>query len=307
MIVSRLLKSCAMPPVRLPSASIFCDWRSCASTVRCSVTSWPTESCLPVVLRRLAVRTQQRISASDPAGRDVGYQLIDIKRTGVSPDMVFVNLTGDVQGGVSRNVVLERTGVTLPGQGAFEQMPIVPLTLEAGHTYVVETFGLEGATDTVLELRRGNGAPNERDATVAENDDAGGSLASRVRITASEGGSYYARVRPYSPQAPQVSSAYDGCAALAPVCFPVSRQGPHRRSFRAHRPDQWFPAPQGRHCGSSRCLAGSAVCTCRPPSRRAPGAFHQAKQRRGLHGGHFFRQNGRNGIRVFDLSCVWDL
>lgn len=145
-------------------------------------------------------RTQQRISASDPAGRDVGYQLIDIKRTGVSPDMVFVNLTGDVQGGVSRNVVLERTGVTLPGQGAFDQMPIVPLTLEAGHTYVVETFGLEGATDTVLELRRGNGAPNERDATVAENDDAGGSLASRVRITASEGGSYYARVRPYSPQ-----------------------------------------------------------------------------------------------------------
>ena len=28
---SRLLKSCAMPPVSWPMASILCDWRSCSS------------------------------------------------------------------------------------------------------------------------------------------------------------------------------------------------------------------------------------------------------------------------------------
>ena len=31
MAVSRLLKSCAMPPVSRPTASIFCDWRSASS------------------------------------------------------------------------------------------------------------------------------------------------------------------------------------------------------------------------------------------------------------------------------------
>ena len=30
--VSRLLKSCAMPPARRPTASIFCEWRSCSSS-----------------------------------------------------------------------------------------------------------------------------------------------------------------------------------------------------------------------------------------------------------------------------------
>ena len=32
MTISRLLKSCAMPPARRPTASIFCDWRSCSSS-----------------------------------------------------------------------------------------------------------------------------------------------------------------------------------------------------------------------------------------------------------------------------------
>ena len=36
---SRLLKSCAMPPVSLPIASIFCAWISWLSSERCSVTS----------------------------------------------------------------------------------------------------------------------------------------------------------------------------------------------------------------------------------------------------------------------------
>ena len=34
MPVSRLLKSCARPPVSWPTASIFCDWRSCSSIAR---------------------------------------------------------------------------------------------------------------------------------------------------------------------------------------------------------------------------------------------------------------------------------
>ena len=32
--VSRLLKSCAMPPARRPTASIFCEWRSCSSSMQ---------------------------------------------------------------------------------------------------------------------------------------------------------------------------------------------------------------------------------------------------------------------------------
>ncbi len=39
MTVSRLLKSCATPPVSWPTASIFCAWRSCASASRSAVTS----------------------------------------------------------------------------------------------------------------------------------------------------------------------------------------------------------------------------------------------------------------------------
>ena len=37
MPVSRLLKSCAMPPVSWPTASIFCDWRSASSV---SISAW---------------------------------------------------------------------------------------------------------------------------------------------------------------------------------------------------------------------------------------------------------------------------
>ena len=40
MAVSRLLKSWAMPPASCPTASIFCDWRSCSSSWRWAVTSW---------------------------------------------------------------------------------------------------------------------------------------------------------------------------------------------------------------------------------------------------------------------------
>ena len=52
MAVSRLLKSCATPPASRPTASIFCDSRSCSSRCRRSlmsrdrpstaVTVWPS-------------------------------------------------------------------------------------------------------------------------------------------------------------------------------------------------------------------------------------------------------------------------
>jgi len=37
--VSTLLKSCAMPPVSCPMASIFCDWRICSSAAIFAVMS----------------------------------------------------------------------------------------------------------------------------------------------------------------------------------------------------------------------------------------------------------------------------
>src|SRR5581483_11665748 len=39
MLIRMLLKSCATPPASCPIASSFCDWRSCASSARRSVTS----------------------------------------------------------------------------------------------------------------------------------------------------------------------------------------------------------------------------------------------------------------------------
>lgn len=128
---------------------------------------------------------QQRVAASDPSSRTVGYQVIQIQRVGVAPDSVFMTFGGPVSGGFQRRVVLEREGVALPAT--------VPLAFEVGRTYVVETFGLSGRTDTVLELRRG-------EEVVAENDDDGQSLASRVRFTVEQPGSYSALVRPYSPE-----------------------------------------------------------------------------------------------------------
>ena len=40
MTMSRLLKSWAMPPASRPTASIFCDWRSCSSSRRLSSSAW---------------------------------------------------------------------------------------------------------------------------------------------------------------------------------------------------------------------------------------------------------------------------
>jgi len=145
-------------------------------------------------------RTQQRITATDTASREVGFQNIDIKRVGLTPDSVFMTLGGSVAGGVTRTVLAEQTGVTLPGTTDFAQLPRFEMQLESGRTYIIETYDLAGSTDTVLQLRRQNGAPSANDTVLAENDDAGGSLASRVRYTATESGTFYASVRPYAEQ-----------------------------------------------------------------------------------------------------------
>ncbi len=95
--------------------------------------------------------------------------------------------------------LLEQQGVSLPSAGDFSAMPNVEgLRLEAGHRYVIETFGLSAGTDTVIELRRAaNGTTSETDAVVAENDDRPGSLASSIEWEADRSGSYYVHVRPY--------------------------------------------------------------------------------------------------------------
>lgn len=99
---------------------------------------------------------------------------------------------------VTGRTVLEQASITLPGAGAAAP---VAIQLEAGRSYVIETYGLSGATDTILSVRRGSGgAGSPSDAVVAENDDVeSGTLWSRVRITATTAGTYFAHVRPYDP------------------------------------------------------------------------------------------------------------
>src|SRR5881409_2592462 len=60
MAVSRLLKSCAMPPASCPTASIFCDWRSCSSSCRCALTSRASTSraCRFVLARDVSAQRQ---------------------------------------------------------------------------------------------------------------------------------------------------------------------------------------------------------------------------------------------------------
>jgi hypothetical protein len=147
-----------------------------------------------------------RVEASDDHGRTVGYQFIDIKRSDVSPDYVFIALstgaTPDAPVAREEHVVATFDAQALPGTTDFAQTPnFGDFELEAGTTYVIETYDLVGDTDTVLELRRSSDPRQavESDAVVAENDDTEG-LASRVEITPNETGAYYAHVRPYSAE-----------------------------------------------------------------------------------------------------------
>lgn len=151
-------------------------------------------------------RSMPRTTASDDSGRTVGYQFIDIKRSDVSPDHVFVALqtgaTPDAPTAREEHIVASFDAQTLPGTLAFDETPnFGDYELTAGTTYVIETHGLVGDTDTVLELRRSSDPTTavETDAVVVENDDTDG-LASRVEFTPSETGAYYAHVRPYAEQ-----------------------------------------------------------------------------------------------------------
>lgn len=99
-----------------------------------------------------------------------------------------------------RRVLFDRASANLPEASDFASRPAFGnFTFQAGHAYVIETFGLTGATDTVLEVRRASGpSRSESDPVVAENDDADG-LASRVVLVAPESGEFYASVRRYAP------------------------------------------------------------------------------------------------------------
>lgn len=70
----------------------------------------------------------------------------------------------------------------------------VAVAMTAGHSYAVQTGGLQGGADTILQLY----AP-DCVVLLAENDDYGGELWSRIEWAASETATYYARVRNYDP------------------------------------------------------------------------------------------------------------
>ena len=61
MAVSRLLKSWATPPARMPTASIFCECRSCSSSMRLSVTSRMNACSLPSSSRFVLISAGNRV------------------------------------------------------------------------------------------------------------------------------------------------------------------------------------------------------------------------------------------------------
>ena len=70
----------------------------------------------------------------------------------------------------------------------------VRFDMEAGRTYVVQTGGLAGGADTIIQLY----AP-DCVVMLAENDDYGGELWSRIEWTATVAGSYAVRIINYDP------------------------------------------------------------------------------------------------------------
>lgn len=115
-----------------------------------------------------------------------------------NPGVVLVDRVPAQNGGT----LAEVPATALPSSMAFDELPTFgDYRLEAGHRYVFETFDLVGRTDTVIELRRAAGPSHSAsDAVIATNDDAGGTLASRIDITAMSGGEHYVVVRPYAEQ-----------------------------------------------------------------------------------------------------------
>ena len=67
--ISRLLKSCAIPPASRPIASIFCDCRNCCSRARRSVTSSVKISNVTVFEASLIARPESRTAVVVPSFR----------------------------------------------------------------------------------------------------------------------------------------------------------------------------------------------------------------------------------------------
>ncbi len=93
----------------------------------------------------------------------------------------------------------------------------VKFTADAGATYVLHTSNLGIAADTYLYLYGTDGATE-----LAKNDDYGYLLSSRIIWKATQGGTYYAKVRHHNPQASGADTRYDlainkgsGCTADA--------------------------------------------------------------------------------------------
>ena len=66
--VRRLLKSCATPPARRPTASIFNDWRNCSSSSWCSTIRRSTRATISSGAICSTLRLGLRIRRQEPAG-----------------------------------------------------------------------------------------------------------------------------------------------------------------------------------------------------------------------------------------------
>lgn len=80
----------------------------------------------------------------------------------------------------------------------------VAFSAVAGNTYILETTNLGGAADTYLTLYDTDGT-----STLAQNDDGGNGLASRIEWVAPASGVYYAMIRHYSSEASGSETNYD--------------------------------------------------------------------------------------------------
>ncbi len=132
------------------------------------------------------------IESTDPAGRTVGFQFIDIKRTAVRPDMVVMQVGEGSGEFVAPQVATVGTEVaSFPGQRLGSQGATHTVDLVAGTRYLFETRSLGGAADTVMAVMVDG-------QVLAENDDASpGDLSSRIELTATRSGRHEIRVRPY--------------------------------------------------------------------------------------------------------------
>lgn len=167
----------------------------------------------------------RRLPASDGDRAAVGLQFIITKRSAVAPYAVIAPTGAAVaaapsdQAGPTRlQQLLGDAPAEAPANGAvvFASNPGETLgeatrhfgdfTLEAGRTYVIETFDLVGGADTVMQLRRSSGpTPLDSDEVVARDDDGGVGYASRVEVTPTETGAFYASIEAYQGRTGQFS------------------------------------------------------------------------------------------------------